>query len=257
MEVNLQALPHEKDETVTRAYLESLTTAELIRKADNWGVDIPFDLDRIFIIEELLIISSLDADTPNQEPEMKDLVWAESVPLPKQYNITFIDVMIRDPLWAFVCWEVKAQDKEQYEKAPDFEGYYLKVSLKEKSLDSSQAAFEEIFSVPVEPSDSAWYLGLRPAFTDKASPNGQNQLNQNQFKVELCAGMKGEETVLVSSNPIKLPRLPELPNRNGKLENISREDQLARLSGSEDFHIIRRNEREPRTKRSGGAVFYE
>ena len=246
--------PPENDNAVTRAHLETLTTPELIKMADSLGVDIPYDLDRIFIIEELLLITSLDTDTPGEGPEldMKDLVLVESAPLPKQYNITYIDVMIRDPLWAFVFWEIKAQDKEQFEKSQDFEGYYLKVTLMEKSADSFQAVAEGGFTVPVEPGDSAWYLGLRPAFADVASLG-----DQHHFKVELCAGLKGEETIIASSIPARLPGLPELPNKAGKQEGGNGENQLVRLSGYGDFHIIRRNERSPRTKRSAAAGSYE
>ena len=41
----------ECEQPVTRAYLESLTTSDLIKMADNSGIDIPSELDRIFIIE--------------------------------------------------------------------------------------------------------------------------------------------------------------------------------------------------------------
>ena len=38
---------------MTKAYLESLTTSDLTKIADNLGVDIPSDLDRDFIIEDI------------------------------------------------------------------------------------------------------------------------------------------------------------------------------------------------------------
>ena len=37
-----------------KAFLKSLTTRELQKLADSAGIDIPPDLDRIFIIRELL-----------------------------------------------------------------------------------------------------------------------------------------------------------------------------------------------------------
>ncbi|MCL2130696.1 MAG: DUF4912 domain-containing protein, partial [Treponema sp.] len=147
----------------TRAHLESLSTDELIKIADNYGVDIPFGLDRIFIIEELLEIIA-DDDDQGENPQEKDLVdggLIESVPLPKQYNITFIEVMVRDPLWIFVFWEVKSQDKEVFEKSPEFDGYCLKVFRAEKVKKENEA--DVIFRVPVKPSDSAWYIGFTPS----------------------------------------------------------------------------------------------
>jgi len=46
------------DVPVSRTWLESLSTAELIKLADSFGIDIPHGLERIFIIEELLEYSN-------------------------------------------------------------------------------------------------------------------------------------------------------------------------------------------------------
>jgi len=244
----------QSDEPLTRAYLESLTNTDLIRIADSYGVDIPYDLDRIFIIEELLEITSSDADPPEPDIAAMDVVVAESVPLPKQYNITFIKVMIRDPLWAFVFWEIKQADKEQFEKAPDFDGYYLKIIPRNKSAQGSGG----MFTVPVKPDDTAWYLGLNSIAADEiflaGSPAGTSAgislPDQFQFTVELCVSLRGEETVIVSSKPIRLPGLSEPPGRACKQDHP--ENQLAYLSGLGNFHILRKNERMPRTKKLPG-----
>ena len=283
-----------------RTYLESLTTSDLIRMADNLGIDIPPDLDRIFIIEELLEIASLDdtiddvpdlqtitaedpkvktEGSPSAEQNIVDSGLAESVPLPKHYNITYIEVMIRDPLWAFVFWEIKDQDKDHYEKAQDFEGYYLKVSPcgnknQKKSLELSNpvAEAEGVFMVPVTPADTAWYLGLSPAGDPKlrtvrpevcGSPpadqgytfQAQNQYDEAQYKVELCASLKGNETVIAASSPFKLPCLHELSS--GAAARCAEENPLVRLSGYGDFHILRNNERLFRIKKGSAAGSYE
>ena len=231
------------DETsVTRAYLESLTTDELIIMADKWGIDIPYGLDRIFIIEELFEIAS-EEDEENGNPSEMDLVDSgpyESVPLPKQYNITFIEVMVRDPLWAFVFWEIKAQDKEQFEKAQDFDGYYLKVSPLETPRDGTDG----VFRVPVKPDDTAWYLGFNSVMAEGISPD-----SQRHYKVELCVVLKGNETVLAISAPFGLPGLYELPSSSGKQESGIYSSPLGWLSGYRDFHIIRSSERLFRSKR--------
>jgi hypothetical protein len=276
---------------VTRAHLESLTTSDLIRMADNLGIDIPPDLDRIFIIEELLEITSFNEDA-SAPPDTSDIAGAsdtflssesagvspdadmansrliESVPLPRQYNITFIEVMIRDPLWAFVFWEIKAQDREQFEKAQDFEGYYLKVSPRITSAITSTITSSDkplprpedparqgpdakgAFTVPVKPDDSAWYLGLSPVLA------GENfRKDQSQYKVELCVGLKGAETVLAVSNPFRLPLLHGL-SAEGEPRSC-RENPLIRLSGYGDLRILRNNERLFRVKKSGPVGTYE
>ena len=250
---------------VTRVYLESLTTSDLIRMADNFGIDIPPDLDRIFIIEELLEVTSphgqaedaAEADisampAASQYADMADSGLVESVLLPRQYNITFIEVMIRDPFWAFVFWEIKTQDKEQYEKAQDFEGYYLKVSpvLRSPAVGTPAAAAGSakpeaagVFTIPVSHDDTAWYLGL--------SPSAQANANQ-KYKVELCVGTKEDETVLAVSNTFKMPSSNELP-AGAEIRSFAAENPVLMLSGYNDFRVARNNERLPRTKRSGSA----
>ena len=238
---------------ITRAYLESLTTVELSQMADKLGVDIPFDLPRIFIIGELLEFASLDEEE-TKAPDKDDLensALVESSQLPRQYNITFIEAMVRDPFWAFVFWEIKSQEKEQFENDPEFGGYYLKVTpivAHNVKRGNHQVKINEtdIFTVPVKPEDTAWYLCLTPAV---AKPS--------QYKVEICVNLKGEETVLAVSNPIKLPGLPEIPARHEMECQDALGNPLIRLSGYGDFHILRKNERLLREKRGAVTGSYE
>jgi hypothetical protein len=241
------------DRSFTRISLESLTTGELVKLADCYGLDIPPGLDRLFIIEELLEITLNGEDEGEQSPigcmhcERGSLVmdtgFLEPVPLPKQYNITFIEVMVRDPLWAFVFWEIKAFDMEIFEKAMDFGGYYLKVSPWEFRGDFSGA--EGVFTVPVETGDTARYLGFsRDGNTEDDKDNLQ--------KVELCAKRGAGEFVLAVSDPFRLPSLPMLPAGPEQEENCKRyKNPLVRLSGCGDFHILRNPDRFSRPKRSG------
>jgi len=221
---------------ITRSYLESLSTAELIKMADNLGVDIPPELDRVFVMEEILEICSPDEESWNPADNgLLDTAPAETAPLPRQYNITFIEVMIRDPLWAFVFWEIKTQDKEQIEKSPDFEGYYLKVSLLQAGKSDCTSSEEiRVFKIPMRPEDTAWYLGLTANIFGEIS-----RTELNQFKVEFCADINGEETVLAVSNPVSLPQ-------------AAAEHEiypLNHLSGYGDFHIVRNCDRPHRSKK--------
>jgi len=235
---------------LNRAYLESLATDDLIEIADNFGVDILQDLDRVSIIEELLEIAKQDENEPgdDSEPGMTDMVLTESAPLPKCYNITFIEAMIRDPFWVFVFWEIRASDKETYEKANDFEGYYLKVTPLESSGSHSHQGNEEVFTVQIKSEDTARYLGFSPDVQNNTSEKATGQ-----YKVEVCVSVGGVETVLAVSNIIRLPGLPELPNRSEGQDSRPGDNPIVRLSGSSDFHILHRNERQLRTKGSAPA----
>jgi hypothetical protein len=168
--------------------------------------------------------------------------------------------MIRDPFWAFVFWEIKASEKEQLEKAQDFNGYYLRVNLLNGSKPNdarktgtavvSDRQPEEMLTVQVSPTDTAWYLGFAPTI-DIATPveNEALGLEQNRYKVELCASIGENEIILAVSAPLRMPGLPELPKRAGEQDPELGENQLVRLSGYGDFHVLRRNERPLRAKK--------
>jgi hypothetical protein len=283
---------------LTRSALESMTTVELIRIADSFGIEIPPGLDRVFVIEELLDIASLyesleeqdgSFDTPNgglssiggsapdwgsgreggaarretvpettpqdtfspallfprEDPDPEGPLCGSlavdtyenhfgtedfpgSVPFPKQYNITFVEVMIRDPLWAFVFWEIKEHDREVFERMPGFEGYCLRVDpLKENgTLDRLPG-----FTVSVSPEDTAWYVGFPSENTG------------SRFRVELCACLEDRIDVLASSRAFTMPRLQENAGFPGQCFS-----QLALLCGAEEFPILRNPERKFRLR---------
>jgi hypothetical protein len=247
------------DSFLNRTSLESLPTEGLVKLADFYGLDIPPGLDRLFIIEELLEIASEDEGEEDRGPLEGSLImepgFPKPVPLPKQYNITFIRVMIRDPLWIFVFWEVKGFDKEVFEKAPDFGGYYLKVSPWEQSRryvsrpeGSENSEEERIFTVPVETGDTARYLGFPPG--EEAEDDKDKRL-----KVELCAKRGAGEFALAVSNPFRLPSLPGLPAGTEQAKNCeSYKNPLIHLSGSGDLHILRSLDRLSRPRQGGNLV---
>jgi hypothetical protein len=227
--------------SLKRSYLESLTTHELIRVADGFGIEIPPDLERIFIIAEIIDITADYAfnESGSESAEAVPLLEAdipEPVPLPKQYNITFIEVLLRDPLWVFTFWEIKSADKEYYEKAGDFKGYQLKVSPVDPSKASQQ---EDSFTIPVGTTDTAWYLGFPPG--------------GGRFRVELCVLRGGEEQALATSHTFTVPTLfsPPQPEYISDGVGDDRYTPLARLSGIEDFHILRNEDRRSRMKSIG------
>jgi hypothetical protein len=233
------------DPHLKRPLLESLSTGELIRLADSYGIEIPPGLERAFIVRELLDIA-LDAE-PDSDEEWEanqnvvhgDLT--ETAALPKQYNITFIEVMVRDPLWAFVFWEIKKSDKEFFEKESGFKGYCLHVIPLESEGHGEK---EQPFMVPVGIDDTAWYLGFPPA--------------EGSYQVELCVSQDERETVLACSRLFRLPRFLDPPavktgtDASGEIQAIY-QNPLVILSGAADFQVIRSAERPCRFCRNNGS----
>jgi hypothetical protein len=208
-----------------RPFLESLTTAELVKLADRAGIDVPPGLERIVIIGALLEtvdgIEEAAEAKPSFLPEEKRLP-ASTAPLPRYYNITYLNVLVRDPLWAFAFWEINAREREIHEKAGDFGGYCLRVEPYPLSGARSKAGKDGSFTVQVGTGDSAWYLGF-------SSSGGT-------FRVKLTAIRREQPVVLAVSEIFTLPNLHEpLGNRYSKASH----NPLLRLSGIDDFTILR------------------
>jgi hypothetical protein len=215
-------------------YLESLSTGELFTLAEKCGLDLPNGLERVFVIEELYYLGQ---DGENKAVEADDLEHREikeAAALPKQYNISFIEVIVRDPLWVFVFWEIKKQDLDLHQKALDFSGYFLRViPLKGDSFQPDLAAS---FTVAVGVDDSAWYVGFSPE-------------DGRSFKIELCSRHGENCTVLAESRPFILPRLirPQFNDTEEDLQAIYK-NPLLQLSGIERFSLIHSEDRLPRPR---------
>jgi hypothetical protein len=214
----------------TMSYLESLSTGELITLAEKSGLDIPHGLERVFIIEELLY---LDHDSDEKADDIVDLNhhdFKELTALPKHYNISSVEVLVRDPLWAFVFWDIKEHDRILHQKVVDFPGYWLRViPMKEESPNPGDAARQKVpdfassFTVAVGMNDFGWYVGFPPD-------------NGRWFKIELCTMYQDDFTVLAESLPFMLPSLIK------SYEDVQA-NRLAQLSGVDHFTLAHSKDR--------------
>jgi hypothetical protein len=233
-----------KSAELSRTYLEGLTTEELIVLADRFDIEVPPDLAWNFIVETLLEINPADGtdDLDNvmddstaptrmgqaaQQEETEDDAPECAVPLPEQYNISFIDVLIRDPLWVYVFWEISSQEKEMFENKKAFNRYYLKICPIEDS--------QKTFTVHIRLEDTAWYVGIPDSGCS--------------YKVGLCVSVDKQETVIASSAVFTMPVLFEPVKRRtnhpigASSTNGADFTPLQILSGVNDFTILRSRER--------------
>ena len=235
-------------------YLESLGTDEIIRLADKYGLDLPPGLDRVFIIEELLDygkdVKSKKKNNHHESPELNDPLngLAETSEYPQtagrnssldRYNTSFINVIIRDPLWAFVCWDIPEQDRIIYENNvhennADYKGYCLRVApVKQDKLPTNSNDF---FTVAVDKTDTSRYLGFPP---DAG----------RCYKIELCVLHEENHTVLAVSRPFVLPPviepMVEAPREDNGVQAVYR-NPLAQLSGVNSFTLTHSVDRLPR-----------
>jgi hypothetical protein len=230
------------DYHISRSYLESLTTGELTALAESRGIDIPPELERGFIIGEILdaFFEVFLDDFPNNDfppekaaaaPERKG--FSGPVPLPDRYNITYIEIIVRDPLWVYVFWEIKDSDREALENDAAFQGYYLKVSPLGKCTDGDS------FVVAVGNSDLAWYLGFSPESVSGGAAKTNDR--DRRFRVELYARLGEVRELLAASRPFSMPRLLGVPG------TFEEKNQARLLSGLEELPILRSGERSLRS----------
>jgi hypothetical protein len=218
-----------EDSHLTRQLLESLSSGELIKLADSNGIDIPAGLERIFIIEELLenFIEKKSVTADVIETDKKIL---EAVALPKQYNISYINVIIRDPLWVYAFWEIKAHDRELHEKAGNFRGYCLRV-VPINNTENAQKIKENFFFVTIVKDDEARYLG----FTGRQE--------WERYLIQLSAIRGNQEIQLAVSEPFTLPVM-----YSGDSVRETAQNPLIGLSGTKDFKIIKSTDRQSRVR---------
>jgi len=198
-----------------RRYLERLSTDELHTEALALGLDAPFGLDRVLLIDEMLD-AGFTMEMETEEPSLRDAPFEEEpVPLPQRYNMTYIETVVRDPLWVFLYWELRESEKTLLESAPGFGGYLLRIlRVNEKAkLKEEGAAIEdagtaagaplaedanttggaypaetEVLRVPINLSDSGWYLG-------------RNEDNGKQAYIAQLCVLKDKKPRLLAASP--------------------------------------------------------
>ncbi len=199
---------------LTRAYLETLSTKDLVDLADTNGIDIPEGLNRRFIIGELLDIA---ADEDLVSADLVDAEFSGSVEsLPDTYNETQISVLVRDPGWAFVYWDFQASLLSAITANHRFETFFLRVY----SLSTSNPpTVIDYYDVSVGVHDRKWYVHLTgrdeacliDLFYRNLQEKEQLLARSRQFAIPVC-GM-GEQTFGVKRrNPplVELSGIEEL-----------------------------------------------
>lgn len=204
-----------KKDTVSRQQLEAMTTAELIDLADKYGIEIPDDLNRTFIVGEILEASE-EFSSPAKSNSVEIMEGDVQVPdqLPESYNNTCIDVIIRNPAWLFAFWDIKESDLSSLKTKPDFDSIFLHISFF-SSADSEDP--DDSIDIKTDLETREQYVLL---------PSGKRFI-----KIDLAASITGKQPeVLCSSRMVELPAEREdiLNIQPGKKTNYP---PLVQLSG--------------------------
>lgn len=209
---------------LSRQYLESISTADLISLAYDFGIDIPENLSRRFVIGELLeAAEELESEEEEQMAE-SEIDLEDSMPktLPKTYNETQIYAILRNPAWAFVFWDYSTQEFEDLTLNPDFNGFFLHIAFFDSASDETPS---DSFDIQIAPNDREQYV-LIPA-------------GRRYVIINLKCNMEGSDSkVLAYTRRMEIPPESEAvaEYQPGKKLEMS---ELVKLSGMEE--LLRKN----------------
>ena len=174
---------------ISLSYLETLSTADLIELAEEYDLDIPEQLNRRFIISELLEIADElnEQNDDDFEGNVENIETTQELPF--SYNETTIDVVLRNPAWAYVYWDISASDLQDVINVKGFSKLLLRVHFWESEIADKLVDVCEL-SISVE--DRAQYIFL---------PSGKKY-----FSIDLIAEYSNiEPKKLTTSRRVTIP----------------------------------------------------
>lgn len=204
------------DEALNRASLEKLSFQDLVKLADEYGVDVPEDLDRRFLIAELLELSE-ESDIYKEEMIIASEGGAEQpVVLSGNFNENQVSCILRNPAWLFVFWNINEQDAARIRETP---GTSLKLRICSLS-NPKDLKPEEVFDIQTSSQSQEQYVLI---------PKGKKFL-----KVELVLITPGAGEVLAFSPVVSIPQGSSLVNdlQPGRDTDFS---EIEELSGMKEI----------------------
>ncbi|MBU0926285.1 MAG: DUF4912 domain-containing protein [Spirochaetes bacterium] len=220
--------------------LNGLSIEALYALADKMGLDLPPALERVFVVEALL--EAIEEDSAERKSAGDAAVHIEekkysgseldeidasidAAPcIECRYNETVVQVIARDPEWAFVFWDVKDEDFDELHASDAYSHLFLRV-IKEPGYDGKTSAS---FEVVVGDEDDHWYLHLPEE--DRA------------YRVDLYAKIGAKARLLAHSPVIRTPRAL-MSDSLADLDPDAAE--LAALSGLASLKIVPAPEHHP------------
>jgi hypothetical protein len=213
-----------------RNRLEQLSRDALERVADKNDIEVSAAMDHEALVDAIMEAveeSRRDREAQNNNPvkigETKFLLFEEEMieeddllpddySLPTSYNDTRVVLMLRDPGWAFVYWDLAPDVRKSLERSSSFEYLLLRVCEGEKDCDKSRS---QTFDIPVDLEDSRWYINLPRQAT--------------RYRIELRSIDATMDTRLAVSNSVHVPlgTVPDLEEG----EPISTADRILAYSG--------------------------
>ncbi len=204
---------------INRAYLETLPFSGLLQLADEYGIDVPENLNRRFLIGDILEVMEESEKSPD-EPEMiiseTAAPEAERGQLPRAYNSTEVEIMLRNPVWAFLYWNISEADQLSLSRHPERTTMLRVSSFSEKDLQKP----DDSFDIQISGGDNERYVLLPPG--------------KRYFRADLISAAGESAKILASSKIFEMPHGSRLLTemRPGRLPALS---PVMELSGMRDL----------------------
>ena len=173
---------------IKRAVLERLAFSDLNRIADGFGIEIPDNFNRNELIADILEYAEAGVGSETEFDAADDGVEQKSDDLfPRPYNLTEITIVLRNPAWAFVYWNISASDAVSLRKAA-INRLVLRISC---FSNKQQTKPDDFFDFQVECKDTGQYVFI---------PAGMRFL-----RADLIFDIDGIIDILASSETIEMP----------------------------------------------------
>jgi len=213
-----------------------LSDDDLRAIADRMGLGLPPELERLFVVEEILEALEEDklerirgSESPVGYEDAKcwsgddgELASDNPPRLDARYNETMIKALVRDPSWAFAFWDIAEADLLALDPACDSCQLFLRVAETGERGDERPGTFD----IPVAREDFQWYINLpRPEAT---------------YRIDLAVRSGTKVRVLARSMAIAVPR------QHGEFEGLDgKARRLLELSGVAALDIVDEVEENP------------
>lgn len=205
--------------SINRTYLETLSSSDLLHIADEYSIDVPEKFNRGFLIGEILeaaaeadlVSDDLELTFSDEEPDIP-----QSELLPKSYNSTEVKIMLRNPAWAFIYWNISEADQISLESA-----FVSELKLRVNSFsEKDQQKADDYFDVQISKEDNGQYV-LLPA-------------GKKFFRVDLLFKLDGIIDILASSNVLEMPKSTSYLShmKPGKISGLT---PVLKASGMEEL----------------------
>lgn len=192
---------------MTRERLQAIPLEELIALARAEGYEPDGVEERAALVEFILDAhreARREKEAENNSPvrveeskyEITDgepVRWedTERFPIPRRYNETRLVLLIRDPNWAFAYWDLTDELRESLQSGGEADELVLRVH-DVQGVEFNGRNSNSSFDIPVQLSDSSWYIYL---------PNAACG-----YLLELGICSAGRYRCLARSNRVRTPR---------------------------------------------------